>query len=110
MYSNPVRDPRLDNGYAATSSKDLPMPQPDTVPAIPYRLSELEKAIYVLSETLHHLHNRLSAVMRPPAKSIQADNGKYPSTCPLADGLGVSVEQINSLSQLVHDIHDALEL
>lgn len=86
------------------------MPPPDKIPSVPFRLSELEKSIHELSETLQALHMRLLTVMRPPAKSIQGDKSGYPSTCPLADGLGMSIEQINSLTQLVRDIHEALEL
>ena len=90
-------------------TRELNMP-PSDIPAIPYNLSRLEKAIHELAEGIAALDDRLGPVMLkiPSANAVPKED--RPALCFMAENLANATNQIEGLQRRVHEIFDALQL
>lgn len=102
--SNPVSVRGNGLMYEANAVEGPPVPQVIT------QIDKLEKSVYRLGEVLETMRQKLSPVIAPPglSGSVQAD--ELLNACPLAAHLYQLSIRVDSLTQIVNDTNDAIQL
>ena len=83
------------------------------VPTVRDSAGELEKSISELGESLYELRQRLEVALRPAPPEPAQDNAKrgHPiESSPLAIEIGTQTKRLQSLRDVITDIHRRLDL